>query len=408
MGSITMEWLREKFELARGGTEHNVRAMEGLRGFAVFLVFLVHYATLIRPWIESGSALSRTTSAIHSIGNVGVDLFFVLSGYLIYGSLMARSTQFGTFMARRIQRIYPAFLAVFLLYVALSFLFPDQNKIPASAAAASIYLLQNLLLLPGLFPIEPMITVAWSLSYELFYYISIPIVVTVFRLREQGSSTRILLFILIAIASALFCAAYGGPVRLIMFIAGILLYEVEGVRSARRPRDSIGMLSLISGLAATLTPVSGSVGYTLKISLLFVSFFLLCRCCFGYPPGLLARAFSWTPLRWLGNMSYSYYLLHGLALKAAFLALAKVLPSTEHDLSLFSVMLPLMFATTLAPTALLFLFVERPFSLNTNRNRRHSEQVRDPLPQTFDEKDLRRVRCSVAQESNGLLPGERD
>ncbi|MBS0174815.1 MAG: acyltransferase family protein, partial [Nitrospira sp.] len=88
-----MEWLREKFELARGGTEHNVRAMEGLRGFAVFLVFLVHYATLIRPWIESGSALSRTTNAIHSIGNVGVDLFFVLSGYLIYGSLMARSTQ---------------------------------------------------------------------------------------------------------------------------------------------------------------------------------------------------------------------------------------------------------------------------------------------------------------------------
>ena len=77
-----MEWLTQRFELSRGGGDHNVRPMEGLRGFAVFLVFLVHYATLISPWIAQPSALFNVATALHTIGNAGVDLFFVLSGYL--------------------------------------------------------------------------------------------------------------------------------------------------------------------------------------------------------------------------------------------------------------------------------------------------------------------------------------
>jgi len=160
-----MEWLKQRFELSRGGSAHNVRPMEGLRGFAVFLVFLVHYVTLVAPWLIEHSALYSLARAIHAIGNTGVDLFFVLSGYLIYSSLISRQQQFSRFIARRIKRIYPAFIAVFLIYLFLSFVFTGQNKIPSPASQGIIYLVQNFILLPGLFPIEPMITVAWSLSY---------------------------------------------------------------------------------------------------------------------------------------------------------------------------------------------------------------------------------------------------
>lgn len=52
-----LEWLRARFELSRGGAGQNIRPMEGLRGFAVFLVFLVHYANLIRPWLLPESSL---------------------------------------------------------------------------------------------------------------------------------------------------------------------------------------------------------------------------------------------------------------------------------------------------------------------------------------------------------------
>jgi exopolysaccharide production protein ExoZ len=77
-------------------------------------------------------------------------------------------------------------------------------------------------------------------------------------------------------------------------------------------------------------------------------------------------------VRWLGNMSYSYYLLHGLALKACFIVLAKALPVSHYGSWLFWALLPLMFGLTLIPTALLFLAVERPLSLAPNRARREA------------------------------------
>jgi len=364
-----VEWLTQRFELSRGGGAHNVRPMEGLRGFAVFLVFLVHYVSLAQPWFAENSGLLTLADAIHTMGNAGVDLFFVLSGYLIYGTLISRPQPFARFMSRRVKRIYPAFLAVFLAYIALSFAFPAENKIPALAPDAILYLVQNLLLLPGLFPIEPMITVAWSLSYEMAYYLAIPALITLFRMRDASTAWRVSFFSILAAATAFCCAVYGGPVRLIMFVSGILLYEAIDSRIPTPP-SAVGLLALVLGLLGTLLPLAGSGGFTLKIAILFVSFFLLCLACFRDASVWLARAFSWTPVRWLGNMSYSYYLLHGLALKACFIALAVVLPISHHGSWLFWALLPLMFGLTLIPTALLFLAIERPLSLATNRARR--------------------------------------
>ena len=193
-----MEWLAKRFELLRGGSVQNVRPMEGLRGFAVFLVFIVHYTAMVRPWFAENSTLLVFADAMHVIGNSGVDLFFVLSGYLIYGSLISRPQRFFSYMSRRIKRIYPAFVAVFAIYVILSFVLPAQSRIPSPASAGMIYLTQNLLLLPGLFPIEPMITVAWSLSYEMFYYFAIPLVIALFRLRSRGTVWRVAFFVTLA------------------------------------------------------------------------------------------------------------------------------------------------------------------------------------------------------------------
>jgi peptidoglycan/LPS O-acetylase OafA/YrhL len=358
-----LEWLTQKFELSRGGGAHNVRPMEGLRGFAVFLVFLVHFVGLMEPWIMENSALIAFTRGLDAIGNTGVDLFFVLSGYLIYGSLIARPLPFVRFMSRRIQRIYPAFIAVFVIYIALSFVFPEENKIPAPATEGMIYLVQNFLLLPGLFSIEPIITVAWSLSYEMFYYLAIPLLITLFRLRDRSAIWRVSFFSIIAVATAIYCASYGGPVRLIMFVSGILLHEAMNSRNIPTPNSFFGLFALAFGLAATLPPMAESI----KTAILFASFFVLCLACFRNPSTWLPRTFSWTPFRWLGNMSYSYYLLHGLALKAGFLVVAIVLPAANYGPWFFWALLPAMFALTLIPTAILFLAVERPLSLATSR-----------------------------------------
>jgi peptidoglycan/LPS O-acetylase OafA/YrhL len=149
----------------------------------------------------------------------------------------------------------------------------------------------------------------------------------------------------------------GSHVRLVMFVAGILLFEALG---AERPMqlDKVGLPALVAGLVAIDLLVAGPA----RFAVLFVSFFLVCHAAFR-GQGLTARVFCWTPLRWLGNMSYSYYLIHGLALKAAFFVLAKLVPAVAAWDGAFWGLLPLLFGLTLVPSALLFAAVERPYSL---------------------------------------------
>lgn len=352
-----MEWLKKQFELGRGG-EPNIRAMEGLRGCAVLLVFLVHYVSAIEPWLAPASATLAAARALHTLGNAGVDLFFVLSGYLIYGSLMGRRQNVGRFLRRRAARIYPAFSAVFLLYLALSYALPGESKIPAGAGAAARYLAQNYFLLAGFMAAPPMITVAWSLSYEMLYYLAMPALIGVFALRRRSARWRCVFFALVALLMAAGFAAFGGPVRLLMFIAGIFLREALAAGRAG-PRDAAALLALALGMAALLAPGVA----VLKTGALMLAFLLLCWSCFSHPRGRLARAMAWTPLRWLGNMSYSFYLLHGLALKAAFIAFAALLPPAPHGLLLFCALLAPMLAFSALASAALFVLVERPLSL---------------------------------------------
>ena len=364
-----MNWLKSKFELARGGESHNVQSMEGLRGLAVFLVFLVHYAVLAEPRVSANPVLLAIADSFYRIGKTGVELFFVLSGYLIYGSLMSRRQRYARFMSRRIERIYPAFIAVFGLYLVLSIVFPAENRIPAAPADAAVYLVENLLLLPGLLPISPMIGVAWSLSYELFYYLAIPGLVALLILGRWNAGRRAMLFVTVAAATALYCAFNDGHIRLILFLSGMLLFEAMSNPRIPTPASWVGLLALAAGLLSTLLPVEGFAGTTLKVSIRFVSFFILGLACFRNASAGLPRALSWTPLRWLGNMSYSYYLIHGVTLAGAFMALSVLWPGMRFGPWTFWGLLAAMFAVTLLPSAALFLLVERPFSLVPRRAR---------------------------------------
>ena len=279
----------------------------------MILVFFVHYVSLSEPWVDAKSSTAAIGRAMQTIGSTGVDLFFVLSGYLIYGSLISRQQPFFALMRRRVARLYPAFTAVFVLYLLLSAAYPSQNKIPSPWTEGLLYLVQNFLLLPGIFDIEPMITVAWSLSYESFYYLVIPLVLVAFGLRQWSSGQRCTLFVIAAAAFVAYCELSDGMgmyVRLAMFIAGILLFEVMKHRSATAPSGAQGLLALAFGFAVLLVPLGEiGLGFPFRMGVLFVAFLVFCWSCFARPQEWLGQAFSWTPLRWLGNMSYSYYLL---------------------------------------------------------------------------------------------------
>lgn len=355
-----MSWLRDTFEIDHSSHPKN-SAMEGLRGFAVFLVFLVHYVTLIEPWMLSGTSTAAVAATLRDIGNTGVDLFFVLSGYLIYGTLLEKPRPFLPYLQRRLQRIYPTFLVVLAVYLLLMVILPDQSKLPSDRLTAGVYVVQNLLLLPGMFAIRPIITVAWSLSFELFYYLAVPLAIGTLRLRTWSPWARITFFVLLAAGMFAASTSLGDHTRLAMFLAGILLHErLRGGRSSRI--DLLGLAALVGGLAAVELIHAYALPGVLGFVALFVAFYVLCVACFS-SAGRSSRIFSWDPLRWYGNMSYSYYLIHGLALKFAFLVLSKLYAPAGSSEALFWALMPLMFVFTLAVSAALFVLVEKPLSL---------------------------------------------
>jgi peptidoglycan/LPS O-acetylase OafA/YrhL len=210
-----------------------------------------------------------------------------------------------------------------------------------------------------------MISVAWSLSYEMAYYVVLPWLVSVCVLRERTRAQRVAGFTAVAAAITLTAWMTDGPVRLLMFVAGILLHEALHVGARiSPPSNGLACTALILSVIATPIFITGSVSaYVAQTLLLFVVFGSLCWSCFARPEEWLARGFAWTPLRWLGNMSYSYYLLHGLTLKAAVLALSVIPIYAAGGPLLFWSALPLLFGATLVPSTLLFLAVERRYSI---------------------------------------------
>jgi peptidoglycan/LPS O-acetylase OafA/YrhL len=355
-------FLAKLFEF-QDGTNPRLLSMEGLRGFAVLLVFLVHYIGLGTIWLPDDAPLTRFALAVQNVGTAGVDLFFILSGYLIYGSLIRRPQPVGKYLRRRVERIYPTFLVVFALYVLLSFLFPAESKIPGDLVNGGFYLLENLLLLPGMFHITPIITVAWSLSFEFFFYLAVPALIWGLRLRRWHPQFRVGFFV--ALAGAILASpdlVHSGHVRIAGFIAGMLLYETPA--AAGRTTDLMGLVALALGLFVITVLAEGMM----RFAIICLTFYTLCRSCFS-GGGLTCRMFSWTPLRWLGNMSYSYYLLHGLVLKGGFLVIGKLPILRQLEEIGFVAGLPLLFAATLLPSVLLFLIVERPLSLDPSVHR---------------------------------------
>jgi peptidoglycan/LPS O-acetylase OafA/YrhL len=343
--------------------------MEGMRGVAVLLVFLIHYVSQILPWAGPDSVLQANAYLLSKIGSSGVDLFFVLSGFLIYGTLIDRTQPFAPYMRRRIERIYPTFIFVFLVYLLLDSLRPDGSQLPADLGDRTVLIVQNLLLLPGMFEIEALVEVAWSLSYEMFYYLALPLLIVVARLRSLSALQRLGIFVGIAFGIFLWGALYNGMVRLAMFVAGIIVYECLRVAREAAPSNAVALLACFAAIGATGIQTWGSVPGSLKVVGLFVAFGTLCYSCFARPTGWLARALSWTPLRWLGNMSYSYYLVHGLTLSIGFHLLAVVVPPMPSgDWVFWALLLPAL-AATLISSAAVFLAIERPFSLDVRARR---------------------------------------
>ncbi len=345
------------------GDHSKISSIEGIRGFAVFTVCLAHYTGLMTPWIDAGRFGEELYELLHFYGNFGVEMFFVVSGYLIYGGVIKSGFSTTDYLRKRFTRIYPTFLAVFALYVILNMAIPSMSKLPDGAWNSLVYIFQNLILLPGMVDIPPLIVVAWSISYEMFFYLTMPLMVWVLAFRKWSNLSRIIFLSAAMIAYWGTCLAFDfGISRLSAFGLGLLAYELrDHLRKYQLPAW-VGFSAVIGTVGFSYAMISGlisfKINYVICTTLVFV-FFLFS----GFARNALSRLLSLKYLRWFGNMSYSYFLFHGLTVRTLFALLPKFITPQGDAVWIYFVLLPLFFAATLVPTLLLYLLVEYPYSL---------------------------------------------
>jgi peptidoglycan/LPS O-acetylase OafA/YrhL len=295
--------------------------IQGLRAVAVILVIVAH----------SNVAGFRG-------GYIGVDVFFVISGYVITGLLLRQRSRsvrsnLARFYARRIRRIVPAATVVLAVTTIASDFLLGQNFDPrllgdvrwASLFAANFHLINtgSNYFISGLAP--SLVMHYWSLAVEEQFYLFYPLVIFSLALVvPRRNRTRQLGVLLVAgvVASAWWSfhltplhstAAYYSPfTRFWELGLGGLVAILPAAWAKRRPLMN-GLLSIVAvvvlGLAATklsTTSVYPGVLAWWPCSATAVLLWTGQSSVYGAPASWL----SWRPLRYVGDISYSLYLWH--------------------------------------------------------------------------------------------------
>jgi peptidoglycan/LPS O-acetylase OafA/YrhL len=320
----------------------HVPALDGLRGAAIALVLLCHFGNawpgsgVLDAWVREGTGL----------GWIGVDLFFVLSGFLITGILVdgapvgrlrARETLrwMGAFLARRALRIFPLYYVALAAFVALG---PaaglvDEWTLRARGWWYAVYLGN------WAYPAKqgiPALAHFWSLAVEEQFYLVWPLVVLAARGRR-----------LAAVAAALVVA--GPLVRAVIVDSGWPVGSAYRVTPGRVDALAMGALVAVAlrnergraGLARLAGPATaaGLAGFLLfgaafrfdmharamevwSHTFLAVGFGgLVAATARADERNWLGRLLAAAPLRFLGRVSYGLYVVHFFVHVAALAAL---------------------------------------------------------------------------------------
>jgi peptidoglycan/LPS O-acetylase OafA/YrhL len=246
----------------------HVRELDGIRGLAILAVVIYHFADF-----SPVGGLQAAVWTVSKLGWCGVDLFFVLSGFLITGVLIDTREcpeYFKSFYGRRMLRIFPLYYAFLLLYfhgaLPLAHALGKWPEITTEAEGWFWLYLQNWKAVMGYEPLN--ITHFWSLAVEEQFYLVWPAVVY-FALRRR------LLWICVGMAAmglALRCIwqthPNGGTV---LYMATVMRMDTLafGALAAVLVRDG-RFRETLRGLVGAMTVVTGG-GFAALFVVLFVT-----------------------------------------------------------------------------------------------------------------------------------------
>lgn len=318
-------------------TDYN-RNLNGLRGLCAFLVFVRHIwgGPRLEGWWGDTLPDAVTLDFLFNSLQCAVEIFFMISGFLITASLL-RAPTIGHFLINRVLRIYPVFLATHLILFALGPALHYKLLDGVDAGTWSWLFATNGLMLPGIFPIPLVQTNAWSLSYEAAFY--------GFAIAAYGLGQRLPILpraLLIALAAAAVCLVYP---RAVFFAAGAVVYLL-GDRAMALGRSRWLMPGLLLPALFLLLQASLEASYLwIRVGYgagFFVGIALFAALVHG--TGRFGAFLRRRPMQYLGDISYSFYLWHPFAYfagKKIVRTLGSGLPPAVQLALLFVVALPL-------------------------------------------------------------------
>lgn len=305
-------------------------ALNGYRGFCALSVFLFHLGSAgVVSW-PRGTLIKDAAAHLWTSLAYGVEMFFMISGFVILGSLLRHSTIRG-FLQDRFIRIYSAWVPALVAVATVCIVLKMKMFTGAGALQDLGIFAGNLLLLPPLLPLPLVHQGSWSLSYEWVFYISAASGAWLLRRR----ASRAWAMGTWAVCSGLFVCLYP---RSLFFSTGVIVFACQPWFRRRQRWLKLPLLSLLVFLVAWhLTGVDkaelsdtvfewlgngrwAAAGVAFAASLhMFASITLNASRQFAF---LGSRAFQW-----LGTISYSFYLWHALVMSATKrLAIVYVVP----------------------------------------------------------------------------------
>lgn len=321
---------------------NRVPELDGLRGVAIGMVVIYH-AFLFHWAPRAGSALAYLLFPIR-IGWSGVDLFFVLSGFLIGGILLDAKdspTYFRTFYVRRFFRIVPVYYATLLCL----FVFSAWSKLhagthPGWAAEDNVpwYLfalfLQNFWMAALNTMGSGQLAVFWSLAVEEQFYLTLPWVIRYFDRKRVMMIAMEAILLAPALRVVLYSFWPNHPLAWFVLMpcrADGLFFGVLGAVALREPVSKAWIASrrnlfraLIVLFAIGLPFVTqtdmhanGLPMVSVMLSWLAAFYLLVLVYAMSFPQSLASRCLRWAWLRWLGMIAYGMYLFHELVLSIA-------------------------------------------------------------------------------------------
>jgi peptidoglycan/LPS O-acetylase OafA/YrhL len=307
------------------GSPEQLASLTPLRGIAALWVVIFHFC-----WYFPAVHPERYTGAVYK-GYLAVDLFFVLSGFVIthvYKASFARRVTgrgYRDFLKARVARIYPLHITVFLLFVATATaeraasyaLKGSFEPIPLLGERSVGGFFANLVMLQGLWARElSWNDPAWSISLEFLAYLLFPLLFPVsWRARPAAKAglCGLLLVVLgwLAYRTGGYFNQWNGTYAILRclpeFLAGMLLYSFyqNGIFASVLASDAV--------LAAIVLPLAALLHLGAP-DLAIIPLFPLLILAAVRNRGRFSPLLNSPPLVWLGDISYSLYLLHWFVL----------------------------------------------------------------------------------------------